>query len=162
LPSEIVVGMSLKILCAGCGKDEREPAENAVRRALGRRADSGAWLVSLVKIAGSWSVTLDEPSRGVKSLTLVTPLANLAQAVTNALTKPAASPAPPPSQATPAESRVSVQCEKCRRPFAVFFEAAPDEVQRNAPVACPHCWHVNHIIVAERVAETRDYRTEKE
>jgi DNA-directed RNA polymerase subunit RPC12/RpoP len=161
LASEIVVGMSLKILCAGCGKDEREPAENAVRRALGRRADSGAWLVSLVKIAGNWSVTLDEPLRGVRSLTLVTPLANLAQAVTNALTKPA--PAPPPaSRARPAESRESVRCEKCRRSFAVFFEAAPDEEQQNAPVACPHCWHVNHLLVAERVAETRDYRTEKE
>jgi hypothetical protein len=30
-----------------------------------------------------------------------------------------------------------------------------------APVACPHCWHVNNVPVGENAAATSDYRAEK-
>ena len=43
--------MGLKLLCAGCSKDERETAEALVRKALGRRTEGGAWTVSLVRVS---------------------------------------------------------------------------------------------------------------
>ena len=30
------------------------------------------------------------------------------------------------------------------------------------PVACPHCWHMNHVPVGETAADTSDYRAEKD
>jgi hypothetical protein len=35
------------------------------------------------------------------------------------------------------------------------------EPDRMTPVACPHCWHTNHVLVGETAADTSDYRAEK-
>src|SRR5262245_44782826 len=56
---DIIRQMPLKIMCAGCPKDEREPAEAAVKAALGQVA--GSWTVSLVKMGRQWSLTVDGP-----------------------------------------------------------------------------------------------------
>jgi DNA-directed RNA polymerase subunit RPC12/RpoP len=147
--------MPLKVLCAGASKDEREFADRAVRQALKDKAGDGAWTVSLVKIAGQWSVTVDAPS--VRSLTLVAPLNGLQDAITLALQ--GATPPPPPERS--AEGRNTYQCEKCQKRFVVRYEGAPGEGEVSVPVACPHCWQVNHLLVAESAAEAMDYRAEK-
>jgi len=28
-------------------------------------------------------------------------------------------------------------------------------------VACPHCWHRNYVLMAERAAESREFTAEK-
>lgn len=163
--------MGLKLLCAGCSKDEREHAEAAVRKALGRRAEGGSWTVSLVKMGGQWSVTLDAPSSGVRALTLVAAQGRLREAIAKAIEGPAPpervrgaapetrrSPEPPgPAR----EGRSRWECDKCRRAFVVIYEARPEESQESVPVACPHCWQVNRVLVAESAAEAKDYRAEK-
>ncbi len=166
--------MALKIMCAGCGKDERERAESVVRQVLGRRAQNETWTVSLVKMAGRWSITLDAPGEGVRSKTFAAPDEMLrdsiaeavggqpaARAAVPSVGGPAARPAPPAPAASGTSDHTPHQCEKCRRSFVVHYEAQPDEGQDTAPVACPHCWHVNHVLMGENAAETRDYRAEK-
>jgi len=151
--------MGLKLLLAGCSKAEREHAEAAVRQALGDRAEGGAWTVSLVKVAGQWSVTVDGPSSGPRALTFVAPPGRLREALTEALD--AAAPPPRALQARSAENRNACQCGKCGSAFLVSYEAVPGEGEESVPVACPHCWQVNHVLVAESAAEARDYRAEK-
>ncbi len=187
--------MGLKVMCAGCSKEERDIAENAVRQALGQRAQNGAWMVSLVKITGRWSVTVDEPTSGIRALTLVAPQGRLRETIAGALERPGdtTAPRPGPAEVTPTpparertppppqqrtappvhqrtpplargkagSGRSPGQCEKCRQDFVVIFEAVRDEGEASAPVACPHCWHVNRVLVGESAAESRDYRAEK-
>jgi len=43
----------------------------------------------------------------------------------------------------------------------VIYESHPGEQAEEAPVACPHCWHVNRVRVGAEAAESRDYRAEK-
>ena len=150
--------MGLKLMCAGCSKDERQLAETTVREALGTRVDDGSWIVSLVKVTDQWSVTLDAPYRGVRALTVVAREGRLSESIAEALEPPRA---PLPPQTTPSESRSWAECEKCQKAFVVVYEASAEECEESAPVACPHCWHVNHALVGERAAETREYRAEK-
>jgi DNA-directed RNA polymerase subunit RPC12/RpoP len=171
--------MSLKILCAGCSQEEREQAESDVRRALGSRADGAAWTVSLVKVAGRWSVTLAHPPAA--TITCVAPQGRLADAIGELLggggppvaaaakspvsAAAARSPAAPAARGgAPARGRGQAthhECESCREPFVVRYEAGPDEAEETVPVACPHCWHRNYVLVAESAAETREYTAEK-
>lgn len=180
--------MSVKILCAGCSKEEREQAEADVRKALAERAASDNWMVSLVKLSGRWSVTLDAPAARLRGLTVVAAEGRLVDSIREALragAAPAATPSPPPA-ASPAASRGGAsapaprsapaspaappaagrsggrqQCEKCGGGFTVVYEAHPGEPQEAAPVACPHCWHVNRILIGVDAAFNRDYRAEK-
>jgi hypothetical protein len=43
----------------------------------------------------------------------------------------------------------------------VVYEARPGESLESAPVACPHCWFVNRVLIDAEAAFTRDYRAEK-
>lgn len=163
--------MSLKILCAGCSQEEREQAESDVRRALGSRADGAAWTVSLVKVAGRWSVTLAHPPAA--TITCVAPAGRLADAIVellggggpvSAAAKPGAKPAAPAPPGGPGRGGAQAThhvCESCREAFVVRYEAAPDESEETVPVACPHCWHRNHVLVSESAAESREYTAEK-
>jgi DNA-directed RNA polymerase subunit RPC12/RpoP len=156
--------MTLKVLCAGCSKDERELAESTVRRTLGKRVVDGAWTVSLVGTGDKWSITLDAPAAGIRSRTFLVARDQVGQALLEALgpaagSAPAAAPAPAPAPL--AEARSPAQCERCHQAFVVAYESTADEGQEAAPVACPHCWHVNRVLVGERAAETREYRADK-
>jgi hypothetical protein len=163
--------MSLKILCAGCSPEEKEQAESDVRRALGPRAEGAAWTVSLVKVAGRWSVTLAHPPAA--TITCVAPEGRLADAIGEALggsalpaaaTAAARSPTAPTRGGGPGRRGARAthhECESCRAAFVVRYEAAADESEETVPVACPHCWHRNFVLVAESAAETRDYTAEK-
>jgi hypothetical protein len=161
--------MSLKVLCAGCSKEERDWAEAAVREAVGRRAQQGAWRVSLVRMADKWSVTLDASSQGLRPLTLVAAGARLRESIVEALPAtpdtpgppPLAPPPAPPAQARAAEPPPSHLCDTCHKRFVVIYEAAPGEGEEAVAVACPHCWKVSRVMIGERAAGDRDYRAEK-
>jgi hypothetical protein len=152
----------LKLLCAGCSEDERPAAATSVRQALGARAQAGSWTVSLVRVGAQWSVTLDAPGSGVRSLNLLAPDARLREAILEALDGP--QPAQPqqrqPAGAPGRRSRDGA-CGSCGKAFVVHYDAVEGEPERDVPVACPHCWQVNHVLVGENAAETSDYRAEK-
>jgi hypothetical protein len=157
--------MSLKILCAGCSPEEREQAESDVRRGLGARIEGAAWTVSLVKVQTRWSVTLARPPAA--TITCVATDGSLADAIRDAVggaaPSAAAAPAAGRGGAVGAGGAQSIQheCEACHEAFVVRYEAAPDESEETVPVACPHCWHRNYVLVAESAAESRDYTAEK-
>jgi hypothetical protein len=182
--------MSVKVLCAGCSKEEREQAEADVRKALADRAASDEWMVSLVKLADRWSVTLDASAARLRGVTLVAPQGRLADSIRDALrntpargagTGAAAAPPPPkastmagpakPAPSAPtsrpaataaaAPSGGRLLCEKCGGGFAVVYDSRPGGSLETAPVACPHCWHVNRVLIDAEAAFNRDYRAEK-
>ncbi|HVR71544.1 MAG TPA: hypothetical protein VMT87_11940 [Vicinamibacteria bacterium] len=174
--------MSVKILCAGCSKEEREQAEADVRKALADRAGSDEWMVSLVKLADRWSVTLDAPAARIRGVTVVAPQGRLVDSIRAALrdaapgvgekgATPAAAARAPAGTAAPAASSGAgpaavpsggrLLCEKCGGGFVVVFDSRPGESLETAPVACPHCWHVNRVLIDAEAALNRDYRAEK-
>jgi hypothetical protein len=78
----------------------------------------------------------------------------------------APAPAPPPARSaiSPASGprRDRHECVQCHQRFAVAFEAIAKEPEHMTPVACPHCWHMNHVLVGQTAADTSDYRAEKD
>jgi hypothetical protein len=164
--------MPLKVLCAGCSKDERESAEAAVRKALAA-APPGSWTVSLVKIQRQWSVSLHGPGH---NLTFTAPDGGIRESIAEALRKGAggagAPPSPPARAAAraqppaapavvPGEQRDRHQCQKCALAFVVVYAASANASQERVAAACPHCWHVNYVMVGDDAAWNRDYRVEK-
>ena len=159
-----------------------------MRRALAERSATDAWTVSLVKLQGRWSVTLDAPAARLRAVTLAAPEGRLGESIRDALRgaapaaapahaapaspamvsggpavrpTPAAAPAPSPPSAPAALPGRRQQCEKCRRGFAVHYDSRPGEPLETAPVACPHCWHVNRVQIGAEAAFSKDYRAEK-
>jgi hypothetical protein len=172
--------LSVKILCAGCSKEEREQAEADVRKALADRSAAGDWMVSLVKLADRWSVTLDAPFAKMRGVTVVAPQGRLGDSIRAALSGTPAAPAAvaparavAPASAAPAAKRPPapvpppaardgrLTCEKCGGGFIVVCDSRPGESLESAPVACPHCWHVNRVLIDAEAAFNRDYRAEK-
>jgi hypothetical protein len=160
--------MSVKILCAGCSKDEREQAESQVREALTRTGHgSPAWTVSLVKVGGRWSVRLDDRTGGGKGLTFAAPVGRLTDSLVEAIetgrsgggpagAATASAPLPPAS-----EDATRLECGRCQKAFKVLFEKRAGEPEEDAPVSCPHCWFVNTARLPAEAAFANDYRTEK-
>jgi hypothetical protein len=62
---------------------------------------------------------------------------------------------------TPGERRKTSHCGKCKRRFAVIYEALPNEPQMVVSVACPHCWEVDRIEIGENAALSRAYRADQ-
>ena len=60
------------------------------------------------------------------------------------------------------QRRIRHDCAKCHRPFLVTFEAEPDEPLERAPVACPHCWQIDHVMVARSARWGSDYQADRE
>jgi hypothetical protein len=48
-------------------------------------------------------------------------------------------------------------CIKCQQGVVVSYEGDPNEPKQRAPVACPHCWTVNHVDVGVWAASGGDY-----
>jgi hypothetical protein len=156
----------LKILVAGVDKDARGAVEATVRQALGSRAASGSWSVSVVSLAGKFSVTLDGPGDRLRGLSFVADRDRLAEAVRGAVEadpeRPghaATTPAAPAG--SPTETRDRHVCEHCGQALLVVYELQPGEPKRLAPLACPHCWKVGHVEVGAWAAAGREYRAEK-
>jgi hypothetical protein len=164
---------ALKILAAGLSKDERGPVEATVRQALGSRSDP--WVVSLVKLAGKWSVTLNGPGERFRNLSFTADETRLGEAIREAVGAdgPAAAPAreaPPVSRPAPAAARVEARpgevrdrhdCPHCGRAVLVVYESQPDEPKTPAALACPHCWQKSRVEVGAWAAAGGDYRAEK-
>jgi len=91
-----------------------------------------------------------------------------------AATAPARSTSSPsPASSSPAGARSSIspasgtrrerhECVQCHQSFRVSFDAIAGEPEHMTPVACPHCWHTNQVMVGETAADTNDYRAEKD
>jgi hypothetical protein len=163
----------LKVLLAGVDSDTRGLVESAVRHALGSRAVSESWTVSLVRIGDKWSVTLDGPEPRFRNLSFTTAQDRLSGAIREAIGAPNAGPAAPRAaspgaapavaHATSAAGEVRVQhaCERCQQRFSVVYESRPGEGKVLAAVACPHCWELNHLEIGAWAAAGKDFRAEK-
>ncbi|HEX9725669.1 MAG TPA: hypothetical protein VGC53_15415 [Vicinamibacteria bacterium] len=128
--------MGLQILIAGCPRDERPRVESTVRRAVGQRADQGAWTISLVRLGSEWQVTIDgpEPLRGVS---LTVPEIRLQNAIVEAIAKSPAASAAPPAPARPAPSSVPGRTFSVATgsPGAASSPAVPRPSPPSAPAA---------------------------
>lgn len=213
--------MPLKILCAGYGKDEKSDLEKQVQAILGRALGTG-WTISLVKLGGQVSVSLDGPDERLKGKSFAVPPARLRDSLRDMLTTngfddgepaPAATPAaaapskpaapaarpgtapapggsgrfstpstgtavsPPPARtAAPAASssaprsrssasgrhmRDEHTCPSCSGRFVVTYELEPNDGKQLVAVACPHCWKLDRVEVAESAALSRAFRADK-
>jgi hypothetical protein len=87
------------------------------------------------------------------------PVATAVKSVAPPLAPPAPRPAP---SAVPISSDGDTHaCATCAQQFTVVCDSMPGEERQTAPVACPHCWHVNHVPVPLGAAMDHDYRAEK-
>ena len=156
---------ALKILLAGVDKDTRGAVEATVREALGARASSGPWSISVVSFGDKWSVTLDGPGDRFRGLSFVAEPSQLSHAIRQALNggpgeaAPGTAPdvTPPPST----DVRDAHVCEQCHRAIVVIYELRSGEPKELAPLACPHCWKVGHVEIGAWAAAGGDYRSEK-
>lgn len=153
-------------MVAGVDKDARGAIEATVRQALGSRAASGSWSVSVVSLAGKFSVTLDGPGDRLRGLSFVADRDRLAEAIRGAVDvdreRPEpASTTPGAPAGSPTETRDRHVCEHCGQALLVVYELQPDEPKQLVPLACPHCWKVGHVEVGTWAATGREYRAEK-
>ncbi len=156
--------MSLKIMIAGCAKEQKDEVASSVKRAFADRPADEPWSVSVVKIANQWSVEINGPEARYKGLSLVAPLGDLTgslrKAITGAGHHVAAPAAAPNGGRREGEKKERYNCEGCSAAFEVIYNTAPGERQELCPVACPQCWHVNHVPIAEGAGATGDYRAQ--
>jgi DNA-directed RNA polymerase subunit RPC12/RpoP len=169
----VAAEMSLKILCAGGSKEEKEAAESAVRAGIGARAAQESWTVSLVKLGRQWSVTLDGPEKTSPRSTFMAPEGRLRETISESLGSRAGSRAPSDAPAAPVtgspvrsstsgdQRRNSYQCRKCGKGFLVTYETEPGEPEETVPAACPHCWQIEPVKVGMSAAVNNDYRVDK-
>ncbi len=155
--------MSLKIMIAGCAKEEKDAVGSSVKKAFTDRPQDEPWSVSVVKVANQWSVEINGPEARYKGLSIVAPLGDLTGSLKNAIAS-AGKHSPKPAAATPNgngdEKKDRHDCEGCSAPFEVIYTSLPGERQEVCPVACPQCWHVNHVPIAEGAGATGDYRAQ--
>jgi hypothetical protein len=59
------------------------------------------------------------------------------------------------------ERREAHECGKCKRRYAVVYEALPNEPRYTVAVACPHCWDIGHLEIGENAALSKQYRADK-
>jgi hypothetical protein len=156
----------LRIMIAGVDKDARGAVEDAVRRGLAPRADSGSWSISVVCLAGKWSVTLDGPGDRLRGVSFVADQGRLAEAIREVVDRDHAgaargSASPGAVGQPPTEVRARHVCDHCGKPMVVVYELQPEEPKQLAALACPHCWKIGHVEVGSWAATGRDYRAEK-
>lgn len=169
-PAPAAIPATLKILVAGVDKDARALVEDTVRRALGSRAVSEPWTVSLVRLGAKWSVTLDGPGDRFRNVSFTADEDRLGVTIREFVEgnqggsagAPAARAAAVPASAPPlGEVRDRHVCERCHQAVLVVYESQPDEPRQRAPLACPHCWTINQVEIGAWAAAGGDYRAEK-
>jgi hypothetical protein len=155
--------MALKLLIAGCSSDERDSVASIAKSVLGNRPKEEPWNVSMVKVANQWSVTIDGPEPKYKGLNFVAPTEKLAGELRNEISKagtPRAASAGAPRAASAGERKDRHDCQECASAFEVIYQAVAGEPEELAPVACPHCWHVNQVPIAASAGINGDYRAQ--
>ena len=157
--------MSLNIMIAGCAKDDKDRIEQSVRAAFRERPSDEPWNVSLVNIANQWSIDIDGPDPHYKGLSLVAPDAELTTSLERVLAEASGgeggtAPVNRESGGASGERKDRHQCEECAAAFDVYFTVGAGESEELCPVACPTCWHVNKVPIAEGAGATGDYRAE--
>src|SRR2546422_4820204 len=169
--------MSLKILCAGGSKEEKEAAETAVRAGIGARPPGETWNVSLVKVGRQWSVTLDGPNKSSPRFTFIAGEGRLRDEISQSLAQRGAGgggraavmaggATVPTGGATavsgPAgQRRNTYTCQKCGEAFVVSYEVEDGEGEETVPAACPNCWQIENVKVGITAAVNNDYRVDK-
>ena len=162
-------------MVAGVDKDARGEVEASVRQGLGARAEHGPWSVSVVSLAGKWSVTLDGPEDRLRGLSCVADPSGLAEAIREAVHGNGAAHASaaaldanslaagPATTAAPlaTEARDRHACDHCGKAVLVVYEQRAGEGKAMAAVACPHCWQVGHVEIDAWAAAGGEYRAEK-
>jgi len=167
--------MSLKILCAGGSKEEKEAVETAVRAGIGPRPAAETWTVSLVKVGRQWSVTLDGPEKSFRS-TFIAGEGRLREALSESLAQrrpgggraavTAGGATVPTGGATAVSGRAGQRrnaytCQQCGKAFAVSYDVEEGEGEETVPAACPHCWRIENVKVGITAAVNNDYRVDK-
>ena len=160
--------MTLRIMIAGCAKDEREKVEASVKTALDDRFTESDWSVSLVYIANQWSVEIVGPEPDFTGLSLIATTSDLIEKLQQALSEaPSEKNAPagahaaaPGTMAEPGEKQERHTCEECAAAFDVIFTCMAGEPEELCPVACPACWHINRVPIAEAAGATGNYRAQ--
>ena len=66
-----------------------------------------------------------------------------------------------PASAAPLQQKEPRQCLKCNGDYVVLYEMEPGEALERAPVACPHCWQLDYVMVSSSSRWGRSYRAEK-
>jgi len=168
--------MSLKILCAGGSKEEKEAVETAVRAGIGARPPGETWNVSLVKVGRQWSVTVDGPDKSSPRSTFIAGEGRLREQISQSLaqrgggggrTAVTTGGAPVPTGGAtavsgPADQRPNAYtCRQCGKAFAVSYDVEEGEGEETVPAACPHCWQIENVKVGITAAVNNDYRVEK-
>jgi len=159
-----VLPSGVKILLAGVDKDAKGSVEASVCRGLGPLAASGPWSISVVSLAGKWSVTLDGPGDRFRGVSFIADPTRLAEAIRDVLSGHDSAPGSAAPEVAPrpaTEARESHECGQCGKGWLVVYESRPDEPRELAPVACPHCWKVGHVEVGAWAAAGGDYRAER-
>jgi len=161
-----ILPRALKIMVAGVDKDARGAIEATVLQALGPRAASGPWSISVVSLAGKWSVTLDGPDDRLRGVSFMADSSRLGEAIREAIQVEQAGTTRASSTSdlwarAPTEARDRHVCEHCGKDVLVVYELRPDEKKELAPLACPHCWKIWHVEVGVWAAAGREYRAEK-
>jgi DNA-directed RNA polymerase subunit RPC12/RpoP len=168
--------MSLKILCAGGSKEEKEAVETAVRAGIGPRPAAETWTVSLVKVGRQWSVTLDGPEKSFPRATFVAGEGRLREAISESLAQrrlgggraaaPTGGASVPTGGATAVSGRAGQRrnaytCQQCGKAFSVSYDVESGEGEETVPAACPHCWQIENVKVGITAAVNNDYRVDK-
>jgi hypothetical protein len=169
--------MSLKILCAGGSKEEKEAVETAVRAGIGARPAGETWTVSLVKVGRQWSVTLDGPDRSSPRSTFIAGEGRLRDALSESLAQRRAGGGGRAAVTTggatvptggaiavsrpPGQRRNAYTCQQCGEAFAVSYDVEEGEGEETVPAACPHCWRIENVKVGITAAVNNDYRVDK-
>ncbi len=165
--------MTLKIMIAGCAKDERDKIEASIKTAMGDRPARSDWNLSLVNIANQWSVEIDGPEPHFARVSLIATTSDLIekleQALSEAESKVSVSAATAPAATAPTATAPTAEsgkkqerytCEECAALFDVIFDYTAGEPEELCPVACPACWHVNRVPIAVAAGATGDYRAQ--
>jgi hypothetical protein len=71
-----------------------------------------------------------------------------------------ARPAAPAVSGPGGERRDRHDCSKCRKGYVIVYETEAGEPTETVPVACPRCWQIDHVTVAQSAGINSDYRVE--
>ncbi len=151
----------------------------AIQEALQSRAPAGAGPVAAPAPPAATAPAAKPPAAPAAKPTAAPAAKPTAAPAPKPSIAPAARPSPTPAPKPPAAAPVKPaaapsrpappaaggggthECAQCHQRFRVTFDAIAGEPEHMTPVACPHCWHTNHVMVGETAADTNDYRAEK-